>query len=81
MPGGPEVYTYRSPGGSVTVRVAHGTLELLSDPAAGGYHAAVHDKQPDDIDVRFDRDRGRGEWRIRVQIDHDGHLTHEISNS
>ena len=78
----PEVQTYRSAGGSVTVRFADGQLELLSTsrgerlPRVGGQR-----RQPDDVDVRFDADQGRVAWRIRVRVDHDGHLTDEVTQS
>jgi cytoskeletal protein RodZ len=72
-----EVQTYRSAGGTVTVRFAHGQLQLLGESAATGYQATIGSDQPDDIDVRFDGAQGR--WRIRVRVDHDGHLTHEVT--
>jgi hypothetical protein len=72
-----EVQTYRSAGGTVTVRFAHGQLQLLGESAATGYQASIGSDQPDDIDVRFDG--AQGQWRIRVRVDHDGHLTHEVT--
>jgi hypothetical protein len=79
VPPAPEVHTYRSAGGSVTVRFAHGQLQLLGDSASGGYRASVESEQPDDIEIRFDSAQGQSQWRIRVRVDHDGHLTHEVT--
>jgi cytoskeletal protein RodZ len=81
VPTAAEMHSYRSAGGNVTVRFAHGQLELLSSPAAAGYHASVGSRQPDDVDVRFDSDQGDGHWRIRVRVDHEGHLSAEVTQS
>jgi hypothetical protein len=81
VPPAAEKHTYRSAGGDVTVRFADGQLELLSSPAASGYHASVRSRQSDDIDVRFDSDQGDAHWRIRVRVDSDGHLTAEVTQS
>jgi hypothetical protein len=81
VPPASEVYTYRSAGGTVTVRFSHGRLDLLSTSAAGGYHSSVRAQDPIDIDVRFDRSDGHGEWRIRVRVDDGGNLTHEVTQS
>lgn len=81
VPRAPEVHTYGSAGGTVTVRLAHGQLQLLDDSAAGGYRASVENAQPDDIEVRFDSAQGQVRWRIRVRVDHDGQLTHEVTQS
>jgi hypothetical protein len=79
VPAAPEVHTYRSAGGSVTVRFARGQLQLLGYSAAGGYQASVQNEQPDDIEVRFDSAQGQSRWRIRVRVDHDGQLTYEVT--
>jgi hypothetical protein len=81
VPSGAGIHTYRSAGGSVTVNFAQGRLQLLSTPAAGGYHASVNSAQPDDVDVRFDADHGGTRWRVRVRVDHNGHLSAEITKS
>ena len=73
------VYAFRSQGGSVTVRFSHASLKLLGVSPANGYQAEVQSNQPDDIDVRFTD--SHGEWRIRVRVDHQGHLLHEIDHS
>jgi hypothetical protein len=81
VPSDSGVHTYRSAGGSVKVRFVQGRLQLLSTPAADGYHASVNSAQPDDVDVRFDSDHGGPQWRVRVRVDHDGHLSAEVTQS
>ena len=81
VPSASELHTYTSPGGRVTVRFSHGRLQLLRTSAADGYQASVPSRDPFDVEVRFDRSGDHGEWRIRVQVDHDGHLSPEITQS
>ena len=81
VPRAPEVHAYGSAGGTVTVRLARGQLQLLDASAAGGYRASVENAQPDDIEVRFDSAQGQARWQIRVRVDHDGQLTHEVTQS
>ena len=81
MPPDSGLHTYDSPGGAITIRFSHGRLDLVSDAAARGYRVQVASRGPDEIDVRFDADHDHGQWRIRVQVDHDGRLTHEIDHS
>jgi hypothetical protein len=71
-----DVHSYDSRGGAVTVRYGDGALTLVSVVPAAGYTSEVSN-QPDDLDVRFHG--GQGDWRIRVQVDGDGHLTSEIT--
>jgi len=49
----PGLHTYRSEGGTLTVRFEHGSLSLVSYHANAGYTAELHTNQPDEIEVRF----------------------------
>jgi hypothetical protein len=71
-----EVQVFRSQGGSITVRISHDTLTLLAVSPASGYATDGTNTSSDSIDVRFRN--GNDKWRIRVQIDDQGHLVHEI---
>jgi len=72
-----EVQVFRSQGGSITVRISHGSLTLLAVSPASGYATDGTDTSSDSIDVRF-RNGNDDKWRIRVQIDDQGRLVHEI---
>ena len=66
------VRTYHSPGGSITVRVARGSVTLLHVDAASGYTSETHDSGPDRVDVRFTR--GGQTYRIVLQVDDHGQV-------
>lgn len=72
------VRTYRSPGGSITVRYSHGDLRLLSISSADGYHASKRRDDADYIDVRFENDHGG--WRVRVRVEN-GHVTGDVDRT
>lgn len=68
FPGSDGVHVYRTPGGSVTVRLSHGALSLLQVSPAAGYGREVHDNGPDRIDVRFTR-FGQTEYRVVLHVE------------
>jgi hypothetical protein len=72
-----EVHVFRSQGGSITVRISQRSLTLLAVSPATGYATDGTDTSSDSIDVRF-RNGNDDKWRIRVQIDDQGRLVHEI---
>jgi hypothetical protein len=66
---------YSSIGGSITVRLSGGQLQLLSVVEADGYDIERQIEKPDDVEVRFVS--GDAESRIRVRIV-DGQMSPEI---
>jgi hypothetical protein len=66
-----EVHTYPSPGGTFTVRFAHGTLSLVDVQAAPGYRIDSQTVGPQRIEFRFRGDSG--DFRTRVEVK-DGQL-------
>jgi hypothetical protein len=77
-PAAPQTKTYAAQGGRVTIRFANGRLTLVSSVPAPGFAAEVHNRDPDDVEVRFDN--GDHESRIRVRVVN-GRLTPEISEN
>jgi hypothetical protein len=67
--------TFPSLGGTITVRLSGGQLQLLSVIPADGYETERQIEKPDDVEVRFVS--GNAESRIRVRII-DGQMSHEI---
>ena len=65
-PAVPVTRTYQSNGGSVTVKLDHGALSIISTNVASGYTEERHDTGPDRVEVRFKSDKT--EWRIRVDL-------------
>ena len=65
-PAAPITKTYRSDGGTVTIKVDNGALSIVSTQAAAGYSEERHDTGPDRVEVRFTNDKT--EWRIRVDL-------------
>jgi hypothetical protein len=72
----PATQTFRSVGGSVTVKLENGALSIVSTQAAAGYSEERHDTGPDRVEVRFTNDTG--EWRVRVDLVN-GAMVPEIS--
>jgi hypothetical protein len=65
-PAAPTTRTYTSNGGTVTVKLEHGALSIVSTQAAAGYSEERHDTGPDRVEVRFTNTTT--EWRIRVDL-------------
>ena len=68
--------SYSSAGGSIVVTSDGTAVSLVSQTAATGYTAEVHDNGPTRVEVRFDN--GQTEWRIRVDLVN-GDLVPEVS--
>ncbi len=68
--------SYPSTGGAIVVTSDGTTISLVSQSAATGYTAEVHDNGPTRVEVRFSN--GQTEWRIRVDLVN-GELVPEIS--
>ena len=67
-PAPPVTEVFSGQGGSITVRLQNGTLELVSVDAADGFVAEVQHLDNDRVEVRFESDTHRTE--IRVDLEH-----------
>jgi hypothetical protein len=67
--------TFGSVGGTITVRLSGGQLQLLDATEAAGYTIERQVTKPDDVEVRFVS--GDAESRIRVRIV-GGQMNHEV---
>jgi hypothetical protein len=76
-PPAPHDEPFTSAGGSIVVRLSDGVVSLVSQTAAPGYSADVHDNGPTRVEVRFSN--GQTEWRIRVDVEN-GRLVPEITS-
>jgi hypothetical protein len=72
------VRSYHSSGGSITVRIGHGSVTLLHVDPATGFTPETHDSGPDRVDVRFIR--GGQTYRIELQVDGNGQVVRTSSN-
>lgn len=71
--------TVDSEGGSIRVRIAGTTVQLLSTAPGPGYTADVRASGPTEVEVRFRAgESGEDEHEIRLRFDSDGTLRREI---
>ena len=67
-PAPPVTEVFSGQGGSITVRLHNGTLELVSFDAADGFSAEVEQTDDDRVEVRFESDAHR--TTIRIDLEH-----------
>jgi hypothetical protein len=78
-PSQPEERTLTSPGGSIRVRLAGGSLSMVGAPQPSpGFVANVDDESGDRVRVRFEG--ATGSYRITATIE-GGHISSKVEDS
>ena len=66
-PPSPVTEVFSGQGGSITVRLENGTLELVSVDAAEGFSAEVQETGDDRVEVRFESETHRTDIRVDLE--------------